>query len=93
MTYSCLKQINKQLFSNEYVHFYADNELYNNISQLGLLKDDRLIDNVVFEHYHYWINGKRERDQYDIEYSKSVSADCNVYNKRLNMTVEDRIKV
>ena len=91
MTFSCLKTINKRLFSPEYTHFFADNELYLNMSALGLLKDDRIQDGVIFEHRHYWINGKRERDQYDMEYSKYASEDRTTFEKRKCFNVFERI--
>lgn len=92
MTFSCLKKINKKLFNESYVHFFADNELYINMQDMGLLKDDRKMDRVIFEHRHYGINGKREKDKYDEAYCINVGADRQLFETRRLMNVQDRVK-
>ena len=67
-------------------------ELYNNLKDLGLLYDDRLNDETVFEHLHYAAN-KRRPDQADQAYNAKWGEDEITWNKRKLLPVEKRIEI
>lgn len=91
MTFSCLKKLNKILFHPDYIHFFSDNEAFINLKELGLLKDDRDIDNVVFQHNHY-VTGRRKQDEHDLNNYASWEIDKATSIRRLNMPIEERLK-
>jgi hypothetical protein len=91
MTFECLKKINKVVFSPNYFHVYSDNEAFDNLYQLGLLKDDRAIDNVTFKHEHYAF-GFRKQDEYDKRVINYWNHDGNVYSQRKKMSVKQRLQ-
>jgi hypothetical protein len=71
---------------------FSDCELYNNLKDLGLLYDDRLNDETVFEHLHY-AAGKRNADQADQAYKAKWAEDDKTWQKRRLMPVEKRLEV
>jgi hypothetical protein len=100
MTFKCLKKINKILYNPAYHHFFCDNELYNNLTELGLLQDNRRIcnehnqriDPVEFTHRHYYSGSGTRPDKHD-NYNQSLfTQDAGVFLKRTQMPVEERIK-
>jgi hypothetical protein len=90
MTFKCLKQLNKVVFSPNYFHFYSDDEAFHNLYDLGLLKDNRDTDNFLFRHEHA-AGGLRERDEYDIRFADNAGSDGEVYRRRSQMSVEERL--
>ena len=91
MTFKCLKKLNKCIFSTHYKHFFCDPEAYQNLFHMGLLKDDRIIDNMVFEHRHYY-EGKREKDEFDDKnYGTQWYEDHNIFWSRMKMSLEERL--
>jgi len=90
LTFECLKKLNNVLFSPNYYHFYSDNEAFHNLNALGLLKDDRAIDCVVFKHEHHSF-GHRNRDEFDATACDHWSVDQNTYNIREKMSVQERL--
>lgn len=91
MTGGCLTKLNKTIYSPKYTHMFSDCELYNNLKDLNLLIDDRLMDETIFEHRHY-AAGKRSADQNDQMYSIKWKEDELTWNNRRLMLVEERIK-
>jgi len=91
MTFSCLKKLNKILYSLDYVHFYSDTELYNNLLALGLLIDDRINDKTIFKHKNWAVGDGRKADKYDSEYNVFMYQDRHTYIRRESMDVNDRI--
>jgi hypothetical protein len=71
---------------------FSDSELYFNLKDMGLLIDDRMTDETMFEHHHY-AAGKRNADQADQAYNHKWKEDEITWNKRKNLPVEERIKV
>ena len=71
---------------------FSDCELYLNAKDLGILIDDRLSDETVFEHYH-WVSGKRKSDTNDNSYNLKWKDDGINWNKRKLLNVEDRLLV
>ncbi len=94
MTYSCLLKLNKIIYHPEYTHMFSDNELHLNLKELGLLIDNRLEEEIIFEHKHHAC-GKRQReaDQYDIQFYSKWNEDQEIWNRRKNMSLEERLKV
>jgi hypothetical protein len=93
MTYYCLKQLNMATYHPSYIHFWGDTELYFNIRDLGLLKDDRINDNTLFEHRHYYTGKHREKDEHDESNLSTLKLDENNYNTRMKLNVSERIKM
>lgn len=91
LTFSCLKKLNKIVFHPDYNHFFSDNEAFVNLNTLGLLRDDRDIDNVIFEHRHY-IVGKRQQDEHDLRNYSFWEQDHQTYDDRMKMTIEERLR-
>jgi hypothetical protein len=92
MTYGCLLKLNRVIYHPEYTHMFSDCELYDNLKDLGLLYDDRINDETVFEHHHY-AAGKRSADQADKAYNMKWKDDELTWNKRKLMPIEERLKV
>ena len=90
LTWGCFEKLNKTIYNPVYVHMYSDCELYLNLKDSGLLIDNRLTDTTTFEHLHY-ASGKRTPDQFDQSYHHSWKEDEIVWNKRKNMTINERI--
>jgi hypothetical protein len=91
ITFSCLKKLNRIALHPDYYHFFSDNEIYQNLKALDLLKDDRDIDNMVFEHKNPAF-GKRNRDNDDDRYYVYRQQDENTFYKRMSMSLEERLK-
>ena len=92
MTYDSLLKLNKIIYHPKYNHMFSDVELYFNAKDLGLLYDDRLNDETVFEHLHY-AAGKRNADQADQAYNAKWAEDDKTWQKRKLMPVERRLEV
>jgi hypothetical protein len=92
MTYSCLRRMNGVIYHPSYGHMFSDCELYNNLVDLGLLIDNRMSDETVFEHMHH-AAGKRNVDQADQMYHMRWAQDEVNWNKRRVLSIEDRIKI
>lgn len=92
MTYGCLLELNRLIFNPSYHHMFSDCELYDNLKDLGLLYDDRINDDTVFEHIHH-ASGKRPSDDADKAYYSKWKEDEITWNIRKKMTVWDRIKL
>lgn len=92
MTGSALKKMNNVIYNPAYSHMFSDCELYMNARDMGILIDERKTDETIFEHKH-WVTGKRQADNADQAYHMKWKEDESTWNKRKNMTVEERIKV
>ena len=92
MTFGCLQKLNKAIYHPAYNHMFSDCELYNNLKDLGLLYDDRVNDETIFEHLHH-AHGKRKPDNADAAYYSKWKDDEVTWNTRKMMTVEERLVV
>lgn len=89
-----LKQLNRIIFHPEYKHYFADNEVYFNLKELGLLWDIRKDDKTIFQHEHYWIINKRKLDNVDQQIiDKCGNYDRIIYEKRMNLPLEKRLEI
>ena len=91
MTFKCLKRLNRYAFHPSYNQFYSDDECYLNLKELGLLKDDRISEPVIFQHQHYGIDGTRP-DTHDQNAMKLYELDGENWNIRKRMFISDRLK-
>jgi len=92
MTYGCLRKMNGIIYHPAYNHMFSDCELYNNLKDLGMLYDDRLNDDTIFEHLHY-ASGKRNADDADQAYNSKWAEDEITWDKRKLLPVEKRIEI
>lgn len=92
MNFGTLEKLNKIIYNPVYNHLCSDAELYLNLKELGLLIDERSMDNVIFEHLH-WSSGKRQADINDQSYYDNFENDKKTWNKRKKMTLEERLKI
>jgi hypothetical protein len=90
MTYGCLLKLNKIIYNPVYLHLCSDAELYMNLKDLGLLIDDRMKDETIFEHHH-WAANKRQPDLNDQSYYNNFDHDKKTWNTRKNLSVEERL--
>lgn len=89
-----LKQLNRIIFHPEYKHYFADNEVYFNLKELGLLWDIRKFDKTIFQHEHYWIINKRKLDAIDQQIIDNCGDyDRIVYEKRMKLPLQKRLEV
>ena len=92
MDYATLKKLNKIVYHPAFSHMYSDNELYNNLVELDLMKTMDKNPDHIFEHKH-WTSGKRPHDAQDITlYNLGKDSDRDIYLERKSMKFEDRIK-
>lgn len=92
MNYGCLKSMNMIIYHPAYNHMFSDCELYNNLKDMGMLYDDRLYDETIFEHLHY-ASGKRQADDADKIYNSKWAVDDKTWQERKLMSVEKRIEI
>jgi len=100
MTFACIKKLNKIIYHPVYTHFYSDDEAYWNLLELGLLQDNRslqdehgnFIDPAYFQHKHYGTDGTRP-DIHDNRYKQSYTTDGHIFHKRRNMPIHERLKL
>jgi hypothetical protein len=91
LTFGCLEKLNKIIYNPYYNHLCSDAELYINLKELGLLIDERSMDNVIFEHLH-WSSRKRQADLNDQSYYDNFENDKKTWEARKKMTLEERLK-
>jgi hypothetical protein len=92
MDYYCLTRLNNIIYHPSYIHLYSDNELYDNVESLGLLKDKCEDNELIFKHKH-WYDGQREHDDNDIFFLSCQERDRKNYIERVNCTLQEKLKV
>ncbi len=90
MTYGTLLKLNKIIYNPVYTHLCSDSELYLNLKELGLIIDERAIDDFTIEHRH-WSSGKRQADLNDQSYYNSFEKDKETWEKRKKLTLKERL--
>jgi len=86
------KKLNYIIYHPAYTHLYADNELRDNLAEMGLIKNFSITCPYKFEHRH-WSFGKRQRDSHDKSLGKFAKLDKQIYSKRKQMTLLKRLMV
>ena len=91
MTINTLKQLKGYIYHPAYCHSYSDNELFNNLTEMDLLKDIRKTrPHLIFEHRHHG-SGKRPFDIIDHAFLQKTSSDEYIYNSRRVLSLEQRL--
>lgn len=92
MTGLALNQMNKIIYNPVYKHMFSDCELYLVAKDMGLLIDDRIKDETVFEHHHH-AAGKRKADVFDQSYYGKWKEDELSWNNRKFLPTREKILV
>lgn len=92
MTYGCLLKLNRLIYHPAYYHICSDLELYLNVEELGLLKDNRIKDHTTFEHRH-WVVRKRTIDAADQRVRSLNNQDRHTFNLRKGLSLTERLTV
>lgn len=93
MSYECLKKLNHVIYHPVYNHCWSDNELYDVVKELDLLRDiSSSKPHIFFEHRHFGI-GKRKMDSSDEHNNLTYYTGRNLYNIRKTIPIEERLKV
>lgn len=90
MDYGCLKLLNKIIYHPSYCHLYSDNELFDNLNELKLIKNLQQPNQPVFEHRH-WYHGKRDKDIADNFVHENMERDKQNYHNRHGMKLQDKL--
>lgn len=92
MTYWCLKRLNHIIYHPAYTHMFSDNELFDILTQIKMMKTlDKSPENT-FEHRH-WSRGTRKMDDVDRQLNdQSYRIDEETYKKRKLLSVEKKLK-
>jgi len=92
MSMKCLDRINRIIYHPSYFHMWSDCEVYENLHELGLLRDVRKSHgNIVFPHKHYHWKG-RKKDKYDKRAESFSKGDKVNFDLRMQLPVAERIK-
>lgn len=92
MSFGCLVRLNYVIYHPSYRHLYSDAELWDNLSELGLLRVLRGGGYPLFEHRH-WANGKRGFDGVDVRVSGVGGFDSLNYERRRLLPLVERLRV
>lgn len=92
MTVVCLRKLNGIIYHPEYYHNYADNELWDVLHELKLVKNLRGTSTPVFQHEH-WRTKHRERDEVDDRTQAHAEDDRLTYERRKVLPVSERLKI
>jgi hypothetical protein len=92
LTYGCVLKLNRVVNHPSYHHFCADQELFINLRELGLVRDLRKESGPIFEHRN-WAWGKREKDHHDERNVSLWATDEKNLRARVCLPVAERLKV
>lgn len=92
MTFNCLLKLNRIIFNTAYKHFFADDELTDNLRKLNVLKDCRGHYKPMFKHKHS-SNRQRPADNIDGQNYECFVPDRAVFWPRMGMSLEERLKI
>ena len=86
-----MRKLNNLIYHPVYTHLYSDNELYDNLKEMGLLKiiDSKL--GYTFEHRH-WTKSKRKKDAQDIKITKKALADKTTFFTRRGLPLTKKLE-
>lgn len=91
LRFGAVLRLNRILYHPAYRHSYADVELYDNLAELGLIKDSREA-GCMFEHRHPAL-GKRPGDQVDLFIRSAFGEDRRTYEIRRRLPLAERLMV
>lgn len=90
MDFSCLIKLNRFIYHPSYCHLWSDQELFDNIKALDLLKDVASENIPVFEHKH-WYHGMRNKDDTDSFIDSMMDRDKQNYIDRSGMSLDEKL--
>lgn len=91
MRMSCLLRLNRILNHPLYHCWAADNELYRNLNELGLVKNVRGGPGRIEIEHRHWLNKKREADEHDAYAQSQCSHDRATWKRRMRMPLKQRL--
>lgn len=91
MTYKCLKTLNYIIYNPAYKHVFSDNELFDIVNELKLMKVVDKAPEHTFEHRH-WIGKKRGKDQHDEFVQQHYGGDRKTYAIRKSLPISEKLK-
>ncbi len=93
MTFGALLDLNRIIYNPAYHWEYSDNELFENLTELGLLKEarDGGPEQDFFRHHH-WVAGLRGRDEHDYFCAEKSSIDKTTFAVRSKLPLAERLK-
>lgn len=92
MTSDALIKMNRVIYHPVYNHLQSDVELYDVAERLGMIKDVRPTENIIFEHRHHSI-AKRELDIHDRNVHLNEKYEMPTYVSRKNKSISDMTAV
>lgn len=90
ITYGALKKINRTMCHPDYYHCWSDNEVFDNLTEMGMLKDVSQTNPATFDHRHF-CEGGRPQDENDIYYHSRFEEGKATYERRKKLTVRQRL--
>jgi hypothetical protein len=91
MDFACLRSLNKIIYHPTYIHLYSDNELFDVLMELKLLRDER-DSGPIFEHHH-WLHEKRAKDSVDELVFSFNKRDYDLYNSRKSLPLSEKLTI
>ncbi len=91
MTFGALKALNGIIYHPDYHWQFCDNELFENLTALGMLKEAR-DGGPTFRHEH-WITGHRQKDAHDLFGDEKSATDRATFERRMKLPLERRLLV
>lgn len=85
-----LKRMNGVIYNPVYHHVFSDNELYDIVSEMRLVRNRRDSEAPKFAHKH-WIYGARKKDEFDRRYDTWWAEDEKLFRKRKAWPIEKKI--
>ncbi len=90
MTFGALKALNGIIYHPDYHWEFCDNELFENLTALGMLKETR-DGGPTFRHEH-WVTGHRVKDEHDMHGASKSPEDKATFERRMKLSLEERLK-
>ena len=91
MKYPALEQMNHVIYHPTYDHMFCDKELHSTAYELGICHAVPLSD-PIFEHKH-WAHSTRDKDKHDDINDAGYNAGKELYIKRNNLSIGERLEV
>lgn len=92
ITFEALKKMNRVFIHPDYYHCWSDNECYDNLIEMGILKDASETSTLEFDHKHFCLGG-RAQDSHDIYYHSRFEEGKATYERRKKLTIRQRLEL
>ncbi len=87
-----LKRLNGILYHPDYRHFISDQELFDVLTEMRVIKDRRGCGMICFQHRHWSFKG-RKKDQFDERNNTWWNEDKATYERRKKMSLEEKLRI